>query len=358
MSPAPPTQLTGADLDVAIVGAGISGLTVARLLGNAGRSVRIFEARGRSGGRVLSTPVPGGYADLGPTWFWPGEPRVLALISEFDLPMHQQYAQGDAILAAQGHVRRGGGFAVPPAFRFGNGAQSVTDALEQSLPTDTIQFDTAVERVEQHAGHVVIHTATESVTAATVVMALPPSLVIERGIVDPATLDPEVVSTAANIPVWMGGITKAVAVYDEPFWRAQGLSGMASALSESFGEIHDMCGPHGSPAMLFGFGRPTTHTVATTDVFVQQLTALFGPEAASPTMVLGCDWSNEPFTTPASGNVSQRYELFGSPALRAPSWNGALHWSSTETGAVAPGHLEGAMEAAERVAMSIMGVAT
>ena len=76
--------------------------------------------------------------------------------------------------------------------------------------------------------------------------------------------------------------------------------------------------------------------------------------AASPTEILECVWSEEAFTTPSTGNDSQRYDLYGSPLLRTPSWDGTLHWASTETGAVAPGHLEGALEAAERAVASVL----
>lgn len=37
--------------------------------------------------------------------------------------------------------------------------------------------------------------------------------------IDPLELDPVVARTAEAMPVWMGGITKAVAVYAEPFWK-------------------------------------------------------------------------------------------------------------------------------------------
>ena len=115
-----------------------------------------------------------------------------------------------------------------------------------------------------------------------------------------------------------------------------------------------MSGPNGTPAMLFGFGQPTINGSPTGQDFVRQLTAVFGSDAPSPTEILECVWSEEAFTTPSTGNDSQRYDLYGSPLLRTPSWDGTLHWASTETGAVAPGHLEGALEAAERAVASVL----
>ncbi len=57
--------MSGADLDVAVVGAGISGLAAAFRLRQAGRSVRVFESQGRVGGRMASTRHQGYLLDEG-----------------------------------------------------------------------------------------------------------------------------------------------------------------------------------------------------------------------------------------------------------------------------------------------------
>lgn len=106
--------------------------------------------------------------------------------------------------------------------------------------------------------------------------------------------------------------------------------------------------------MLFGFSHDSGNGAATAEDLRQQLVSILGEEASNPAALLDCAWPQEPFTTPAAGNDSQRYDLYGSPLLRTPSWDNRLHWASTETGAVAPGHLEGALEAAERTVESIL----
>ncbi|MFM9653907.1 FAD-dependent oxidoreductase, partial [Streptomyces galilaeus] len=58
----------GSEVDVVIVGAGLSGLTAAHRLRQFGLSVRVFEASSRVGGRVASAAVDGVHVDLGGTF--------------------------------------------------------------------------------------------------------------------------------------------------------------------------------------------------------------------------------------------------------------------------------------------------
>ena len=53
---------------------------------------RLYEARERLGGRILSQPTQaGGRVDLGPTWFWPEtQPSITRLIEDLGLPTQAQ----------------------------------------------------------------------------------------------------------------------------------------------------------------------------------------------------------------------------------------------------------------------------
>lgn len=96
----PVPMYTNRVVDVAIVGAGLCGLALARLLLARGLTVQMIKAWQRLGGRVFTRQceVTGQALDLGASWFWPEtEPRITALLSELGLANHARYDPGDAL---------------------------------------------------------------------------------------------------------------------------------------------------------------------------------------------------------------------------------------------------------------------
>ena len=334
-------------LATVVIGAGISGLSVADQLLRAGREVTVLEARDRVGGRLLGSPL-----DLGASWFWPGERRVQALAHRLGVEVFDQYRDGDAIIDDLTGVQRYPGNPIDvPAHRIVGGTATLAAALTDELPAGVIHLEQPVHRITDE---LTVITTDDEWRADHVVIALPPALAV-HAIELPNSLPHELVDVAARTPVWMGDSVKVVARYDEPFWRAEGFAGAAMSRRGPLAEIHDMSGPGGQPAALFGFARAASMHPGIEKDIREQLTRMFGPRAANPTELLIQDWSRETWTTVPSTDGPPEYGMFGQPIYQRPVLEGRLHWSSTETAQAFAGHIEGALAAAERTSTAILG---
>lgn len=341
-------------VDVVVVGAGPAGLRVAGLLHDAGRSVVVLEARDRVGGRLLSVRSGDRRFDLGATWFWPHERRVSTLVTELHLDVFAQHLDGDMMYQPPTGPQRIEGNQIDVASgRFDEGAQSLPEALARLLPGDAVRLDEPVRSIGTVGDHIEVNAARSNWSAAHVILAVPPATAVASIAID--QLDDAVRSVAATTPVWMGGTVKVVARYERPFWRDVGLAGSAFSHVGPLREIHDMSGRGGMPAALFGFAQPDPGEPAPgRDAVLDQLVALFGPEAAAPTDLWIHDWRVEPFTVVPETLGLTDYTTYGHCAFEQPSLAGRLHWASTETAPEAPGHIEGALAAAERAVAAVL----
>jgi monoamine oxidase len=93
------TRTSSESVDVAIVGAGLAGLTAARDLLAGGKTVLVLEARNRVGGKVLNAHLSnGGITEIGAEFVGPTQDRVLSLIADLGLETFDTYTKGNNVL--------------------------------------------------------------------------------------------------------------------------------------------------------------------------------------------------------------------------------------------------------------------
>lgn len=318
-----------AETEVCIIGAGLSGLALASALLAEGRDVTVLEARDRPGGRVLSH---NGH-DLGPSWIWPHNRRMLALLDRLGLRSFPQHAAGRLVFEdATGTIRRDLDFAtMGGALRVSGGLARVTDALAAEVGDD-LHFARPVRWLADDATGVTISTEGDTIRAARVVLALPPRLAARLGV------------TIPDVPTWMAGQAKLVATYPTPFWRAEGLNGDAISHRGPLAEIHDASPDGSEKGALFGFAHPgAARDAGFRDAAIAQLARLFGPNAAEPEEVILKDWGTDPATATTADRVPQA----GHPIYRSLPSTGRLIFAGSEATPEDGGFLEGALAAAD-----------
>jgi monoamine oxidase len=149
------------------------------------------------------------------------------------------------------------------------------------------------------------------------------------------------------------------AVYDRPFWRLAGLSGTAQSFVGPLAEIHDATTASGTPA-LFGFlavgadMRASLGEAALTQSCLQQLSRLYGSDALKPRATLFKDWAADPFTASADDRTASGHPQPSTGAWVAGVWQERMSLAASETSAIEPGFMAGAVIAAHRAVQQVL----
>ncbi|MBR0799935.1 FAD-dependent oxidoreductase [Bradyrhizobium jicamae] len=353
------------ETQVAIVGGGFSGLYAAHLMRRRGVDSFVIEARDRLGGRILTVDETGeagedGF-DLGPSWCWPQlQPAVGEAIADLDLALFRQYDEGDVIFEPTGREapQRSPGFSeARQTMRLVGGSAALVRRLARDVPRDRQLLSTCLIAMELTETGIDL-TITQSdgssrrLRAQYVIAALPPRL-IEATISFSPQQDRRAAARWRNTPTWMAPHAKFFALYDRPFWREAGLSGIAQSMAGPMAEIYDATTSSGKAA-LFGFlGIPAERRAAIgeealTRACLDQLAHIFGSAAKAARKTLLKDWAADKFTaTAADRNASAHIVPFSGPWVLAP-WDQRLELAGSETSPSDPGYLAGAVVAARR----------
>lgn len=232
--------------------------------------------------------------------------------------------------------------------------------LQRSDP-QALQLGDAVVSIAQNNTGAVVHTASGRVhQGRAVIVAVPPPL--RAAIRFEPELPPAHRALLQRSP--MGGMTKVLAIYAEPFWRKQGLNGLGIGDLPLLELTADSSPPEAESGVLASFvsgeralqlatlPAPQRH-----ERILADLVRYWGPEAGAPLALIEQPWNAEPwsggaftsFLTPGTWTSHARLAAaaHGGPG---PASHGRVLWAGTEASPRWPGYFEGAIEAGELAA--------
>ncbi|WP_433237887.1 flavin monoamine oxidase family protein [Actinomadura nitritigenes] len=238
--------------------------------------------------------------------------------------------------------------------RFVGGSQEVPVRLAAKLG-DIVRYNTAVRSISTDGGGVTVAADGLTVSAKRVVVAMSPAI---AGKID---FSPALPAARAQLMQRypMGSVCKFVAVYDTPFWRADGLTGQAVSDSGAIDATFDNSPPDGSRGIMMGFMNQANirklDGASADEVRAAGLASFatfFGDKAESPVRTAFQRWDNETWSGGGPVGVAPPGVLTGfGEALRAPC--GPIHWAGTETSDYWTGYMDGAVRSGERVAKEV-----
>lgn len=324
---------------IAIIGGGLSGLYTATLLERY-YDVTLFEARERFGGRIYTVD---GF-DLGPSWIWSHQSRILNLIRFLGLEVIPQYNKGEALYETPYKIER---FIPPPSApsgRIKGGVGKLVEALVLKLVNTDIHLNEPVISITQEGDRLLLQSSKCTYEFDEIIITLPPRLALESLEFEPP-LPSNMKQSFQAISTWMGHCIKCVIEFETPFWREMGLSGFCFSHSGPMGEIHDAC-IEGRYA-LFGFMNANVDRAKIEEKIREQCRRLFGSAGERIVNLYYVDWNNERFTAVASDALPPRsHPNYG---LEAGHADGRIHFIGTETSFDEGGYLEGSIISAEKL---------
>jgi monoamine oxidase len=239
--------------------------------------------------------------------------------------------------------------------RLVGGSQRLPLELAKRLG-DVVALGTPVRTIAQTRSGVTVVSDAVTVSAKRVVVAIPPTLAGR------ISYDPILPFQRDQLTqrYGQGTLTKVAAIYDEPFWRAKGLTGSAVTTGFPISIAFDDSPPGGRPGVAFGFvGGDNARryaamgAAARRKAVLTQLARFYDDKRAlKPTQFVETNWSEQEWTRgcpvgiPAVGS----FVSYG-PRLRQPV--GRIHWAGTETASYWNGYMDGAVSSGERVAAEV-----
>ncbi|MEO0375697.1 MAG: FAD-dependent oxidoreductase [Cyanobacteria bacterium P01_A01_bin.17] len=235
------------------------------------------------------------------------------------------------------------------------GSQLVSKGLASTV-NGVVSLNSPVRRISQDAQGVTVECDQTTWHGRRVICAIPPVMInrIEFAPALPAY------RRAFHQRCPMGRYSKAVLVYETPFWRQKNLSGVVFGFDDSITGIFDLGdieSQHGAITVLFG-GESSIKLDNATEaerdqIILDQAANALGEQARSPVEMVVQQWANEPWSQGGACSYMTPGTLTTiGDRLWVPC--GRIHWAGTHLSRFWRGYMEGACASGEATANAVL----
>ena len=235
------------------------------------------------------------------------------------------------------------------------GSQLISEGLAATV-NGVVSLRSPVRRIIQNDQGVVVECHDSTWQGKRLICALPPVMINRLEFEPPLPAYRRAFHQRCPI----GRYTKAILAYETPFWREQGLSGIATSLDNGMTGIFDLGdgdARHGAIAILFG-GEPSLRledvSVAERDrIILDQVASALGEQGRHPVEMVVQQWVNEPWS---QGGACSYMTTGTLTTIGDRLWQpcGRIFWAGTHLARVWRGYMEGACAAGEAAAQAVL----
>ena len=339
--------------EVIVIGAGLTGLTLAYLLSQNGIKSIIVEARDRVGGRILTNRKEDGPpVELGATWLGKQHTHLIDLLGDLNIEVFEQKLDQKAIYEP---------FSTSPPqlvklptsespnYRIKDGTDQILKKMFSHIDSTSIHTGQVVSFIEKREDQVSVITDNHHFEGKIVVSTLPPQLFVKSIQANPS-LPSNLIKIAHKTHTWMGESIKVALTYKDCFWDIETLSGTIFSNVGPITEMYDHSNYEENRFALKGFMSGNYFGIKKMErlqLILRQLEKYYGNKVLGYVSYEEKVWKHEKFTSITSDDYILPHQNNGHDVYQKSYWDGSLYVSGTETSPRNGGYMEGAVFSAK-----------
>ena len=341
--------------DILIIGAGLTGITLAYYLKQLDVSVTLVEARHRIGGRIY-TKLNTNQApmELGATWLVNEHHALLQLLKSLNLDVFEQFYGTTAIYEpnksnAPQLVNLPN--STSASYRIANGTQTIINTLSSHLEPNQIITNCNIVSIEKHADFISAQSEDYEFKCKIIVSTLPPYL-LQKAIQFTPQLPQELARVMKKTHTWMHDSIKVGFTFKNPFWTGERTSGTIYSNVSPLQEFYDHSSADGTLHALAGFMNKEFQNHSKSErqeLALHQLENYYGSQVRNFITYEELVWKDESFTTAPYDDFIMPQQNNGHSLFQKSYLNDTLFIAGTETSAYASGKMEGAVRSAQHI---------